>query len=143
MANAIVKKQCSTCNKEKSTYKCEGCSLDFCFNHLNEHRQIIQKQFDELENDHDQFKQRIIQQLNDLLIQQIDQWEEYSIEIIKQTPEQCRQKLIKYINQNIIQIENDLNNLDKQMKNVRRENDFNEMDLNHLKQKLNKLEEEL
>jgi hypothetical protein len=55
MATTTAKARCFICNKERNTYKCGGCSNDFCFNHLTEHRQSINQQFDEIENDHDQF----------------------------------------------------------------------------------------
>ncbi len=62
MATTNINTQCSICNEETSTFICRGCSKDFCFNHLTEHRQSINKQFDEIENDHDQFRQIITEQ---------------------------------------------------------------------------------
>jgi sugar lactone lactonase YvrE len=142
-----AKAQCCICNKEKNTYKCGGCSKDFCFNHLTEHRQSINQQFDEIENYHDQFRQTILKQKNDPqkhpLINQINKWEEDSIQKIKQTAQESRRKLIKYMNNHIIVIENQLNHLAKQLKEIREENEFNEADLNQLREKLTKLAEEL
>jgi vacuolar-type H+-ATPase subunit I/STV1 len=140
-----VKVQCFICKKEKNTYKCGGCSKDFCFNHLTEHRQNINQQFDEIENDHDQFRQTIFEQKNHSqkhsLINQINKWEEDSIEKIKQTAEKSRQKLINYTNNHIIVIENQLNHLAKQLKEIRQDNEFNEIDLNQMREKLRRLTE--
>jgi uncharacterized protein (UPF0335 family) len=143
MSASNGKGQCFICGKEKIAYECKGCSKVFCFNHLAEHRQILSQQFDEIENDRDQFLQTIIQQKENpnenLLIQRIDKWENYSIEKIKQTAKECRQILIEHINQ----IENKLKELTEQIRNIRQENEFNEIDLNQLKIKLLKLTEQL
>ncbi len=50
MATAIGKTPCTTCQKEKFTYKCLGCSQEFCYDDLGEHRQQMSKLFDELDN---------------------------------------------------------------------------------------------
>ncbi len=42
-----------------------------------------------------------------------------------------------------MELENQLNNLAKQMKDIRQENEFNEMDLKQFQEKLNKLKNEL
>ena len=101
-AMATSKTQCFTCDKFLITYNCKGCSQDFCFNHLTEHRQTLGKQFDEIENDRDQFQQILIEQKQDptkhFLIQQINQWENDSIEKIKQTANECKQILIEQTN---------------------------------------------
>jgi hypothetical protein len=62
MATAAAKAQFSICNKATSTYNCKGCSKDFCFKHLTEHRQTLSQQFDEIQNDHDELRQAIIDQ---------------------------------------------------------------------------------
>ena len=129
MAMATAKIQCSTCNEEKDTYICRGCSETFCFNHLTDHRDIINKQFNQIEDNCNSFRQIIIDQKNNSLIEQIDQWENDSIEKIKQMANQCRNKLINYRNPLIIEIENKLNDLVKYIKEIRQENEFNEIDL--------------
>lgn len=92
MATVIAKVQCCLCNKERHTYKCGGCAKDFCFNHLTEHRLINNKEFDEIDNDHDQFRQGL-------------------------------------------EIENQLNHLARQLQQLRREDELNEIDLNEIKAK--------
>jgi chromosome segregation ATPase len=42
-----------------------------------------------------------------------------------------------------MELENQLNNLAKQMKDIRQQNEFNEIDLKQFKDKLNKLKDEL
>jgi hypothetical protein len=83
MATATKKIHCVICNKEKSTLKCGGCSQDFCYNHWDTHRQELNKQLDEIEINHDLFRQSFTEYIerpnNNTLIQQINQWEQNSI----------------------------------------------------------------
>ncbi len=56
------KAQCATCQKEKVAYKCEGCSQNFCVNHLADHHQLIAKQLDEIEDERNAFRQILTEQ---------------------------------------------------------------------------------
>jgi len=147
MATATGKSNCITCGKEKVAYKCEGCSQNFCINHLNEHHQLIIKQFDDLENKRNIFRQNLTEQITypqkHLLLKEINQWEKDSINKIQQIAEETRQLLIKYTNEYINQIEIRLIKLTEELKQIRQEDDFNEINLNQLNQKLQQLEEEL
>jgi hypothetical protein len=143
MAKATSKEHCVKCGKERATLKCAGCLRDFCYDHLNDHRQELSQQFDEIEFNRDLFRQTLNEQSNNSLFKQIDQWEKDSIEIIKQTANQCRQILIQHTNNNINQIEINLSKLTDQLKYTRQENNFNEIDLNQYKDKLKQLRIEL
>ena len=59
MATAVVKNRCAICNKENASLKCEGCLRTFCYNHLTDHRQELNKQFDEIEITRDLLRQAI------------------------------------------------------------------------------------
>src|ERR1700733_5904590 len=113
MATSTVKTQCYMCNEENDIYECKGCSETFCFNHLTYHREIINEEFNKIEDNCNSFRQRIIDEKNDPknhpLVKKIDKWEMDSIEKIKQTANQCREKLINYKNEFINEIENKLN----------------------------------
>ena len=89
MATSIGKTHCITCGKERVVYKCGGCSQDFCFDHLADHRQILGKQLDELEYKRNIFRENLTEQITnpqkELFIHQINKWEEDSIKIIQQT----------------------------------------------------------
>lgn len=50
---------CFECKKNKIVYPCGGCSKQFCLKDLNDHRQNMSKQLDELENERDQFQQTL------------------------------------------------------------------------------------
>jgi outer membrane murein-binding lipoprotein Lpp len=147
MATVAPKPQCFICNKETRTFNCAGCTQNFCFNCLQKHVQTLGQELDHIENDHDQFRQTLNEQKDDptkhLLIQRINQWEMDSIKIIEQTAKDCRETLIRHTGKFLIQIENRLNDIARELKRIRGENQFNEIDLNHFKMKLNKLKEEL
>jgi outer membrane murein-binding lipoprotein Lpp len=60
MAIANVNTKCLMCPEKTSTFLCNGCSENFCFNHLTEHRQSLNTQLHHIQNDYNQFKQIII-----------------------------------------------------------------------------------
>ena len=147
MAVATGKAQCVTCGKQKVAYLCAGCSQNFCFNHLAEHHQTLEKQLDEVEDKRNLFRETLTQQKNNPqehpLLQQINIWERSSVSKIRQTAEEARQLLVQHTVANINDIEIKLVKLTEQLKQTRNENDVNEIVLNQFKQKLKQLEEEL
>jgi hypothetical protein len=148
MATAATgKTRCVKCDKEKATMKCGGCFEDFCYKHLGDHRQELNKQLDEIEMNRDIFRQLLIQQIeqpnNHILIQQINEWERNSIKIIQQTAEETRQVLLKNTNKYIPQVEIKLNKLTDQLRESRQEDDFNEINLRQFQEELNRLTKEL
>ncbi|CAF0897728.1 unnamed protein product [Adineta steineri] len=147
MAMANNKIQCFTCNKDKITYSCRGCSKQFCLTHLTEHQQNLNEELNLIINDYDQFKQIINEQKqnsqNHSLIKQIDQWETNSIKKIQRKAKDCREIVIKSSQTFIDDIEKKFNDLNEQIKQIHKENEFNELNLNYLKNQLRKITEEL
>ena len=138
---------CSVCNSTNMIVLCTTCSKHFCFDHLTVHRENIIEYYNQVTATHDQLRQ----QINDLqidprkysLTDKIDRWEEDSINKIKQLAQRCRAQCTHYSNVLLRQLEDELNYLAKQIKDVRQNNQLNEMHLNDLKQGLEKLENEL
>ena len=147
MATASTRTVCAYCQKEKLTYTCQGCLKNYCLTHLNEHRQELDRQLQEIENQHDEFRQNLQEQKSNSninpLIQEIDQWEKESIDRIKQIAEQCRVQLISCATAVFQGTLKKLNRLAEQIKEMRHENEFNEIDVNELKSRIRKLQEEL
>ena len=73
------------------------------------------------------------------MIKHINQWEKDSIDKIKQTAEQCRQKLT---NKSLLKTEKKSNHLTQKIKEMRQENELDDVDLNYLTQRLQQLQEE-
>jgi hypothetical protein len=147
MATVTGKARCVTCGKEKSSFKCGGCSQEFCFNHLADHKQELTKQFDEIEVSRDLFRQTLTEQMTDSskhpLIQQIDKWERDSIEKIRQTAEESRQLILEHTREYAANLEDKLNKLTDMLRQSRHENDFNETDLRQFQAELTGLAKEL
>ena len=147
MATGTSKPHCVKCGKERSTSKCTGCSQDFCFDHFTDRRQELRKQLDEIEINHNIFRQTLNEQMNKpeghSVIKEIDQWENDSIRKIHQTAKECRETVFQHTNKHINQMETNLTNVYDQIKKIRKENGFNEIDLNQLKQKLTQIKNEL
>jgi hypothetical protein len=147
MATSTGKTHCVTCGKGKAAYICVGCSKYFCFQHLAEHRQVLEKQLDDIENERNLFRQTLIEQKTDPLkhplIQQIDKWERDSIKKIRKTAEESKQLLVQYTQGHVEKVETKLANLTENLKQTRQENDINEIILNELEEQLIRLKKEL
>jgi hypothetical protein len=147
MATSTGKTHCVKCSKEKSTLRCGGCLKEFCFNHLEEHRQELNKQLDEIQVNRDLFRQSLTEQTKEPkshpLIQQIDKWKHDSIKKIEKTAEEAKQLLVKHITGYFDEIEIKLNKLTNQLREIREENDFNEINLRQFQEELTQLTTEL
>ena len=148
MATTANRTLCATCNAEKLTYPCQGCRKEFCFDDLAQHRKDLVQQLNQLQNDHNKLRQNLNDHKTDskahTLIQQIDRWENHSIDKIKQIAQQCRERWMNYSHRFLRKLEKKVNDLAQQSGNMQKqENEFNEIDLNQLKEKLHKLQEEL
>jgi hypothetical protein len=147
MANTNLRAHCVKCGKQRVVAICAGCSEEFCYNHFADHHQELSKQFDEIEFNRNLFRQTLTEQTNDLkehsLIKQINKWEEDSIINIQERAKECRQILSQHVTKHIDQIEVRFAKLTDQLREIREENDFNEIDLSQFNKTLNLLGEEL
>ncbi|CAF1241886.1 unnamed protein product [Rotaria sordida] len=56
-----LKAPCIACgNKSAGIFRCEGCLQVFCRKHLNEHRDFLSHQLDEIAQEHDILQQIIL-----------------------------------------------------------------------------------
>ena len=143
MATASGKGQCAVWGKERSAVICGGCQQIFCYNHFPHHRQQLSEQLDQIEMNRDLFRQTLDEQIQHpqrlVLTKQIDQWEYESIQKIQQTAEECKQMVVENTNRHFHDIDTKLSKLTDEIRQTRKEDDFNETDLNQLKQILVKL----
>jgi len=146
-ATETSRNYCFICEKEKSTYTCNGCSKRFCKQHLKDHENELELELDQIENERNIFRQTLSEQVEQPnkhhLIQQINQWEQHSINKIQQTAEENRQSILNHMNRHFQKIEIDLNLLTNQIKEIRQESDFNELHLIDLRNKLEMLQKKL
>ncbi|UJR16687.1 hypothetical protein I4U23_003587 [Adineta vaga] len=143
-----TKSSCFLCNDEtkKITYFCKGCSHEYCYEHLGKHRHELNNEFEFLINNYNQFQQSIFQKKqnpqNSYLIEKINQWENESIEKIQQIAKECRTTVMKYTKIITNNIEKKFYQLIQELKYIQKENEFNEIDLNLLKNQLTHIIEE-
>jgi len=98
---ASSKQPCATCgHKAAGIFKCEGCTQVFCRKHVNEHRDTLSQQLDEIVFEYDNLQQTIAENKNQQgnvrsnpLVQQIDRWENDAIEKIKKAAQEARQQV--------------------------------------------------
>ena len=145
MATSEIKYQCITCQKHRAISRCHGCSQDFCLKHFTEHQQQLSTQLDQIEQDRDLFQQTLNQTRTNpqktLLTEQVDRWEQESIEKIKQTAQEIRQTLSIYPTENTIKRQ--LEELTRQLRKSREEEDIIEGDLHKWKEELKHLTQQL
>ncbi|CAF1208426.1 unnamed protein product [Adineta ricciae] len=138
MATSTGKTHCVTCGKDRVAYKCEGCLQSFCLNHLNEHNRTLSIELDELENQRNLFRQILTEQKTNpekhSLIDEVNQWERDSITKIQERAEMSRQLVRQYIKKHTDTIETELCKFTEHLRNIREENDFNEIHLIRLKE---------
>lgn len=139
MATSTSSIHCLNCDEKEDIYQCKGCLNSYCLNCLVKHRDKINENLNELQNNYNLFKQNINDQKNSSLIQQINKWEQESVEKIKQIANKCREKIINPI----INIENKLNDLSEQTKQIKKENKINESLLYEINQKLINLKKQI
>jgi hypothetical protein len=149
MATSTAKDaRCATCGKAASTFTCRGCSKDFCLRHTNEHRQELTKHMDEdIIPFHNQLRQNLDDQIakpdHHLLMKQIAQWEQGSIEKIHQAADDARKQLLNLISKHTNQMMETLKHVAEQLKNARGDDHFFETDLKEWMIKLEKLEKDM
>ncbi|CAF4451086.1 unnamed protein product, partial [Adineta steineri] len=114
---------------------------------LTEHRQILNNELHHITNEYNEFKQTINEQKqnpqNHSVMKQINQWEVKSIEIIQKKAQNCREILIQYLPTFFNDIETKFNDLNEQIKQFHKENEFNEINLNYLRKQLRTIAKEL
>ncbi len=100
-SSSSSKTPCATCdNKAAGILRCEGCLQIFCRKHLNEHRDLLNHELDEIVLEHDTLQQTIVenkskQNKQHPILKQIDKWEQDSIVKIQQIAEEAREQVKK------------------------------------------------
>ena len=86
---------CATCQQSMGQFKCEGCRQSFCMKHVIEHRQMLNKQLDDIILENDTLRQSIHRNPHDSQspLTYINQWEQTSIDKIRQIAQDARREL--------------------------------------------------
>ncbi|CAF1552976.1 unnamed protein product [Rotaria sp. Silwood1] len=146
-SSVSLKAPCTACgNKSVGIFRCEGCLQVFCRKHLNEHRDFLSHQLDEIAQEHDILQQTILEnqdkQTNDLpIFKQIDQWEKLSIEKIQQIAEEARIQAKELTS--LQTVSKELHELAERLGKARIDDDYVETDLQTWTNMLEKLKDDV
>lgn len=127
MASSKQTKACVGC--QNGIVTCNGCNERFCLPHFNEHRHEIDKRLDEVVQEHNQLRDSLSPQATPPdLLSRIDQWEQSSIEKIKNTAQQARKELEQCLERTKNQLENTLEKMAGEMKSSQQIGNYSEKD---------------
>ncbi len=150
MATSAGSSQCIKCGKDEAITKCAGCQQGFCFIHLEEHRQELKKQLNEIEVDQNLFRAKFHDKISqfgededDPLIKKINQWEKNSIKKIQRTARKIKEKFFNDRHEDFNLIENSLKKLTEELNSRRKKDVIVENNLERWKKELAKLTEQL
>ncbi|UJR17571.1 hypothetical protein I4U23_004467 [Adineta vaga] len=117
------------------------------FKDSDEYQQVFNEELNIIINHCSRFKEKLIEEKEDSqdhsLIEQINQWEENSIEKIQQTAQRCRDLVVEYRETFFYDIEQKFSQLFERINEIQKEAKFDETDLNEFKRKLMALGEKL
>ncbi|CAF0818110.1 unnamed protein product [Didymodactylos carnosus] len=136
------------CAKHIGIFACQGCKQLFCGKHSNEHRQEITNLLDNIMCEHDSMLQQLHQTMTNVLSQnslldQINKWENDSINSIQIAAKEARDIVEQIIYQKKEEAENDFRVLSSELKQRRENDDYVETDINEWKNELYRRREKL
>ena len=132
-------KLCETCDENKTKSQCLGCSRTFCKLHFGEHQQDLMRQLDPTAEDRNLFHEKLNQQGTNLqkqVFEQVNRWERESIEKIKQKAEEIGRHICQDIEERVLLSRDGSNQLNRQLKQCKNEDNIMEDDLQRLKEEL-------
>ena len=149
MSTSIIRQNnsCTTCRQAAGVFTCRGCSKVFCLNHTNEHRRMLEKEMNGIILSHDHLKRHITSEQADQyyqrLLEDIDQWERQSIEIIRHTAADTREQLAMIRRENYDHANEKLTQLYSQLTKAQYDGGFFENELKQWKHSIDKLRHNL
>lgn len=147
----LKKQKCFNCNKI-GIVQCDGCIHRFCLKHYSEHRhqldelfqQIIDEQivlFDKIKHPYT-LSPSIHLKLNSLT-KEINEWEQRTLKIVKNTADRARQKINELILPDNKMIEDKLDELSQELQQRKVDNDYFEQDIERLSIKLKQIQKDM
>jgi len=142
MASSLTRKICAAGNscKNAASFNCEGCTQAFCINHVSEHCRVLGEELNEIIGEHNDLKNSLIQQTtkpeSHPLMKQINNWEETSINKMRQKTHELRQELVHLIATHTNEISIRLQKVSDQLSQGQEHDDFIEIDLSCWKKTL-------
>jgi hypothetical protein len=127
--------------------QCDGCFNRFCSIHFSEHRQCLDFQFEQLCRDRNILAHEIKNQSSKInqsqlraLLHKINQWELQALKSVKQTVNRARKRINELITSKAITTQANFDQLSKELRRRKAENDYFEHDIKQLSEKLKKIQ---
>jgi hypothetical protein len=138
------KKQCVKCQKGGGIMICDGCQQSFCGKHVNEHRQELTNQLDAIMQEYDVMQQELGRSSNEqVLLQDIDKWEEESIAKIRTAAEAVRENLRQISVESKEQRSKVCRDIARELRSSREADDFSENELSRWMEQIKELQLEI
>ena len=139
------KNSCATCGEVAGTFTCRGCSDNFCLRHVNEHREALEKQMNQIILTHNQLKTDVVGQTTEqfchLFLQQIKRWEQQSIDKVRQVADDTRQQVLTTVRYRTDNLKEKIAQLTQQLNKARQDGDYYENDIRDWSEQLQKLQQ--
>ena len=145
MASASSSNPCVKCPKGRAQTICSGCQQWLCVKHFTEHRQELSREMDHLTQQHDELHQDLISTNDDQhpSFIRINNWEQRSIERIRQVADEVRQNLEEHLNTNKMKLKRSLNEITVELRSSRENEDYTEIELQRWVNQLKELRQQL
>jgi len=127
---------------------CTGCDEYFCWKDFKTHREAMFTELDKVieKRNHLQDEINNVAKCNHQqspLIQQINEWQDITIEKVKQVAAQVRQKAAHLLNSKQMKISTDFNDFSQELARLKESENFVEHDLTRLNQMISQFKQDL
>ncbi|UJR34619.1 hypothetical protein I4U23_027396 [Adineta vaga] len=141
---------CNQSNKQrKSSVICSGCQISFCKEHHEEHRKSINKDFEDLIQQHNIIRQELFNGNNDEstsmpnLLKKIDDWEKQMITNIKATAASNKRRITQMMNEEKDELKDKFKLIATELKTNQSDNDYVEPDIQNWQKQINECKQKL
>jgi len=151
--NMSNKNDCYTCSqsrkKQKGSVMCMGCLKPFCKDHHLEHRKLLDKDFEDLIQQHNIVRQTLFNENNQQnlklsqLIKVIDDWENDMIANIKEIVAQNKARLHSIINEEKDILKDKFESMAQELRANQSNNDYVESDIQQWQSQINECKQKL
>ncbi|CAF3689749.1 unnamed protein product [Adineta steineri] len=149
MSSYSTRKECAkgTDCKQAGIAHCEGCTQAFCIKHFNDHRRLLDDDLNVILSEYNDFKNTLTLESSNpfvtIRLQEIDVWENVSIEKIQQKAAELRQEIVHVKVTQIETLSSKFQALAHQIQESKEQDDFIETDLHRWARRLDDLRSNL
>jgi chromosome segregation ATPase len=140
--------RCSECKKEMGLIHCTGCDAYYCMKDFKTHREKLYTKLDGVVEERNKLQDEInkaAQGVNQRspLIDQINEWQEITIEKVKQIAAQTRQEVVQLLNSKRVKITTEFQTFSQELAHLKETENFVEHDLTRLTQMIEQFHQDI